>query len=360
MLSRNITCKFAGIVLGLVFLAGAALPLRAVEISGSQQGAATATVGPAQILEQPGDAVDTTTAFDHVDWDKVKAAYDYDHSLPLNIEISEEKDMGSFSKIFFKYDSLDGRRVPAVLFMPKSRVKPMKSERSTVPDTYPVMFLMHFHVSDKSMADLFSTWPGHGVAIMAIDGIFRGERKEQGQDILMPDPMVSARNMMWQIQDIQRGFDALEQWKGIDPGRIGYMGVSMGAVTGAAATALDNRVKSILLADGAADFSVIFKHSEYGDVADIQQYMDQNHVAPEQLIEAFSLVDPAVFAKHLTDRPVMFMNGKTDTTMTVPAMNKLHAITPTPKKAIIWYDSGHILPFDKVVVDALKWFKGTL
>jgi hypothetical protein len=41
-------------------------------------------------------------------------------------------------------------------------------------------------------------------------------------------------------------------------------------------------------------------------------------------------------------------------------MNKLHAITPTEKKAVIWYDSGHILPFDRVLVDALKWFKRTL
>lgn len=316
---------------------------------------------PAQaVQEQPGDAVDTVTAFDHVDWNKVSAAYEYDKTQPLNIEITEEKDMGAFTKIFFKYDSLDGRRVPAVLYMPKDRIAPMKAERAAASGAYPAVFLMHFHVSDKSLAELFSAWPGHGVALMAIDGIFRGDRKQEGMDILMPDPVTSARHMMMQIQDIRRGFDALEQWKGIDPSRIGYMGISMGAVTGTAACALDPRIKTLLIADGAADFSIIFKHSEYGDVADIQKYMDEHGITPEQLIEAFQFVDPAVFAKRITDRPVMFMNGKEDTTMTVPAMNKLHAITPTEKKAVIWYDSGHILPFDRVLVDALKWFKRTL
>ena len=336
-----------------------ALPAAATQdgaLHGSQAGAGGVSV----TVSASETVADAAAAGANVSWEDIQAAYEYDHSIPLNVEISEEKDMGAFTKIYFSYDSLNGGRVPAVLMMPKSRIEPMKPERSTVEGAYPVMFLMHFHVSDKSLADLFSTWPGYGVAVMAIDGVFRGDRKEDGKDILMPDPVVCAKHMQMQIKDILRGFDVASAWEGLDPGRIGYMGISMGAQTGMVATALDKRIKSILIADGAADYALIFENSEYGDVQVIKKFMDENSVTTEQLVDAFKYVEPAVFAPRITQRPVMLMNGKEDTTMTVPAMEKLHGLVGTKKLKIKWYNSGHILPFDKVVIDALKWFKGTL
>lgn len=293
-------------------------------------------------------------------WDQIKDFYKYDKTIPLNIQIIDTKDFPGYTKIHFFYDSVVQGKVPAILMMPKSRIKPMGAKRSTVEGAYPVMFFMHFHVSDKSLADLFSTWPGYGIAVMAIDGVFKGEREEQGKDIFAPDPAITAKNMKWQILDILRGIDVLSQWKGIDPGRIGYMGISMGAVTGTGAAALDQRIKSIILADGAADFSLVFENSDYGDVIKTKEYMKAHNVTKDQLWSSFVYVDPMTFAPHLGERPVMLQNGKTDTTMTMPAMQKLHELVTSKTKKIKWYDSGHILPFDKVVADSLKWFKNTL
>lgn len=295
-----------------------------------------------------------------IDFDKIKANYDYDHSTPLNIKIKEEKDFGAFTKIYFSYDSLNGGRVPAVLFMPKERIKPMKPERSAGNGGFPVVFFMHFHVSDKTLADMFATWPGYGIAVMAIDGVFMGERREPGKDILMPDPVESAKYMQMQVKDILRGFDAMSQWKGLDSSRMGYMGISMGAITGTAATAIDKRIKTIIIADGAADFSIMFENSDYGDLQDIKKYMKEHNVTKQQLVDAFMYVEPALFVPHTKDRPTLFQNGKTDTTMSPPAMEKLHELGSSDKSRVIWYDSGHILPFDRVVGDALKWFRGTL
>ena len=292
-------------------------------------------------------------------WDELKAFYKYDKSKPLNIQIADTKDIVGGTKIHFYYESINGGKVPAFLYMPKPTIKPMRSERSTVDGAYPVLFFMHFHVSDKSLAELFSTLPGQGVAVMAIDGVFRGEREEKGMDILMPDPFLSAKHMKMQILDILRGIDVLSQWKGIDPNRIGYMGISMGACTGTAAVALDDRIKAAIIADGAADFSVIFQTSDYGSVMEIKKYMDENKITQEQLWEKFVYVDPVSFAPHI-HKPVLFENGVDDTTMTLPAMKKLHEITSSKDKKVIWYKSGHILPFDRVVYDSIKWLKSTL
>ena len=288
---------------------------------------------------------------------EIKAGYDYDHSIPLNIEIKDTKDFPSYTKIHFFYDSLNGGRVPAILMMPKAKVKPMGADKATVPGAYPVVFFMHFHVADKSLADVFSTWPGYGIAVMAIDGIFRGEREEKGKDILMPDPFVSAKHIRMQVMDILRGFDVLAGWKGIDPGRIGYFGISMGAMTGSVATTLDTRVKAIDLADGGADYSLVFDNSDYGSLMEIKKFMVDNNMTKDQFMTVFNAVDPATFVPNIGDRPVLLQNGKTDTTISVPAMNKLHELVPATQKKIIWYDSGHILPVDRMVYDSLKWFR---
>jgi cephalosporin-C deacetylase-like acetyl esterase len=294
------------------------------------------------------------------EWESIKASYNYDHSAPLNIEIKDTKDFPAYTKIHFFFDSLNGGRVPAVLMMPKPHVRPMKTDKSTVPGAYPVVFFMHFHVSDKSLADIFATWPGYGIAVMAIDGVFRGERKEEGKDILMPDPETSALYIGMQIRDILRGIDVLAQWKGLDPGRIGYMGVSMGAMTGTCATALDERVKTVILADGGADYSLIFDNSLYGSLKEIKQYMTEHNMTKDQFVDIFKFVDPVVFAPHLNGKTVLAINGRQDDTISLPAMLKLHEVIGTDKKKIIWYDSGHVLPVDKLVGDSLKWFKGTL
>ncbi len=296
-----------------------------------------------------------------VDFDEIRKSYEYDHSLPLNIKITSEKEIvPAGRKIYFSYDSPGGGRVPAVLMMPVARVRPMKPGRSTVDDAYPVVFFMHFHVADKSFADLLSGWTGRGIAVMAIDGLFRGERHEDGKDILMPDPVQSAKYMKMQILDILRGFDVLAQWKGIDPGRIGFMGISMGSLTGSVAVTLDKRIKTIILADGAADFSLMFENSDYGSLQRIREYMKDNNMQPEAFVDAFKYVEPAVFVPHIKDRPVLLMNGREDTTLSTPAINRLFKLLGTKKKKMIWYESGHILPFDSVVVDSLKWFKHTL
>ncbi|OQA89644.1 MAG: Alpha/beta hydrolase family protein [bacterium ADurb.Bin236] len=296
-----------------------------------------------------------------VDMAEIRAAYEFDRSAPLNVVIEKEAEfLPSCVKISFSYDSPNGGRVPASLIMPKPHIGPMNPARSTVEGALPAVFFMHFHVSDKSLADVFAPWTGHGIAIMAIDGVYRGDRAEKGKDVLMDDPALSAKHMQEQIRDILRGFDVLASWKGIDPGRLGYMGISMGALTGTAATSLDPRIKSILLADGGADFSLMFRHSDYGDMQEIRKYMETNNMSPEQFVDMFKFVDPGVFAPLLNDRAVMLMNGKNDTTISVPAMEALHNLIDTPRKGVVWYDSDHILPLDKVVVDSLKWFKKSL
>ncbi len=320
---------------------------------------ATAALAAVTPPADPGPMPDKEFSL-QMDWAEVQARYAYDKNTPLNITVDGQKDFTAFTKYHLFYDSLNGDRVPAVLMMPKPHIKPYKSERSTVAGSYPVVFFMHFHVSDKSLADLCQQWVGQGIAVFAIDGVFKGERAEEGKDILMPNPADSGKHMEMQIKDILRGFDVVAGWKGLDPGRIGYFGISMGALTGTAATALDTRIKSIVICDGGGDLRLLFEFSDYGDVTKIKKYMTDNNLTPSQVMDALKYVDPSVFAPHLGNRPILLENGVRDTTISIPSMLKLHRLITTPDKKIIWYDSDHIVPFDRVIYDTLAWFKKTL
>jgi cephalosporin-C deacetylase-like acetyl esterase len=240
--------------------------------------------------------------------------------------------------------------------MPRKGKTPFKPERATKPGAYPVIFYMHFHVGDKELVSMIAPWVGRGIAVFAIDGVYRGERLDETKDIFSPDPRETAQNIRNQIMDILRGFDVIAQWDGLDPGRIGFMGISMGAITGTAAVTLDKRVNTVLLVDGAGDFNLIFDLSTYGDSEKIKTFMDENNITKEQLVGAFRIVDPLAFAPYLVDRPVFMINGEKDTILPVPAIKELYENLGTKDKSIKWFPSDHYLPFDKVLPECLKWF----
>ena len=83
----------------------------------------------ASVVQPAGE--EYVSPFGHVDWAKITAAYQYDQNTPLNIKIKEKKDYPAYQKIFFSYDSLNGGKVPAVLFMPKPHIKPMNAKLAT-------------------------------------------------------------------------------------------------------------------------------------------------------------------------------------------------------------------------------------
>lgn len=253
-----------------------------------------------------------------------------------------------FRRIHLSYKGEGGKDVPAYLYLPTKKKPP-----------YPCIFFMHFHVSDKSLAELPAMqWSRKGFCLFAIDGVYRGERKVEGKDILADDPRETVENMRRQIIDILRGLDYLASRKDIDRKRIGFFGISMGALTGAVATALSDVPSVIVLADAGGDLPSFFLNSEYGDVKKIMSYIQQHELSLslEELKELVAFVDPLEYVDFYNGRPVLMLNGKKDKIVPVPNIKKLFQALGEPKK-IIWYESGHVLPLTKALFDAGRFFK---
>ncbi|MEW5946294.1 MAG: prolyl oligopeptidase family serine peptidase [bacterium] len=306
---------------------------------------------------------------------KYAESFDYDRSAPLNAGTAVKEDSKYYTMYHVYYDGANGERVPAYLFVPKNlgeyeagladekvreRYNRKVVEKNGPP--WPAIFFMHFLQSDKSLSEVFAReWVTYGYAIFAIDGVFKGEREVKGRDILDPNPETTVKNIRQQITDIRRGVDFLETRADVDVSRLGYFGISMGAITGATACAVDERFDVIVLADGAAGLNAIYESRS--DVPEVDkevkkaiEKMEQAGYTVEQALEIFQQVDPIHYVGRISPRPVLMLNGKYDELLPREAMEALHEAVGEPKR-VRWYDSGHILPIPNVIAETLKWFR---
>jgi len=132
------------------------------------------------------------------------------------------------------------------------------------------------------------------------------------------------------IKDLQRSVDYLRSRPDIDPDRLAYYGVSMGARLGNLALAIEKRFRVAVLFSGGFSTSV---------VAD----------PPE--------IDPVNFAPRVTT-PVLMLNGRDDfnfpvETAQAPMFQMLG--TAAADKRHILYDGGHVFPFARIIKDTLEW-----
>lgn len=283
-------------------------------------------------------------------------------SKPLNAEVKLLEDPSSKDAPYLRYhvwyDSENGVRVPGLLTIPKQTDKNKK-----MGPPWPVIFFMHYHESTKELfTPVTPKYAENGFAAFAIDGVYKGERavKDKDKDILDPDPETSLANMKQQIFDILRGFDFLSTQKELDIKRLGYFGVSMGAFTGAVATANDERVKTVVLALAGGDLVTFFKESTYGDVKKIEEEIIKkglDEAKLKALMEKMKAVDPLEYAGKFKGRPVLMLNGKKDTIVPKVCAEALYNALPADSKKIIWSHLGHLITPDDIAATSLAWFK---
>lgn len=279
-------------------------------------------------------------------------ASDFNSYPHLGVELEFKGTGKFFSQYHIFYKGYQGEKVPALLNIPVSN--PFNS-RFGPP--WPCVFFMHFHVSDKNLVNLLAhDYAKFGIATFAIDGVFKGERYVKGKDILAKEPSESFINMNHQIFDILKGFDLLTKIPEVDQKKMGFIGVSMGAITGAVAVALDPRISVIVLADGGGNLKKMFELSDYGDIKDQIETLQKAGMSFDEVSGMMNLVDPVYYASRLGDRPVLMINGKKDTTIPVPCIEALYDAIPSKNKQIKWYNTGHILPPDGIKMDSWRWF----
>jgi uncharacterized protein len=200
---------------------------------------------------------------------------------------------------------------------------------------FPCALLLHALSSDKeTMSELFGrALAEQGVASLALDAHLHGERRADRSEALAPhDYLDLARET---VVEYRLALDALENRPDIIADRVGLLGYSLGGVLGCILAGVDERVRaSVLMVAG-----------------DLVRLNMPRFPAPVRRIA--EPVCAANFASHISPRPVLFINGKRDPTMSPAAATLLHEAAREPKE-IRWVDAGHRLP-EQPAQDGVDW-----
>jgi dienelactone hydrolase len=243
----------------------------------------------------------------------------YDRDLPLDADERELEMEGGVRRIHFRFTSIHGERVPGHLWIPAG------------PGPHPMAILQHGAGSRKEDAYISlpaARWARSGYATAAIDAHSHGERSrgEEAARAVWFMPWHRRDHAVQMAVDLMRLLDYLATRPEIDPGRVGFVGFSMGTIMGVPFVGLDQRVKAAVFCIGGARFMAAPAGAGSG--------------AQESQRLVAELIDPAHFAPLIAPRPVLMINGRRDEVVPPAAGQALYDALDEPKE-ILWFDGGH-------------------
>jgi dienelactone hydrolase len=205
------------------------------------------------------------------------------------------------------YRTQFGLRVPAILYLPKSRSGKL-----------PGLIVVNGHGGDKFSWYAFYSGVAYargGAAVLTYDPIGEGERNAERKSgtrahdkVLMPDEL-GRRMGGLMVTDVMQAVSCLQSRPEVDASRIGAMGYSMGSFILSIAGAADDRFKACVLVGG-------------GNLDGPGEYWDKSKPMCQGLpYQALGFVDDrpaAIYALHASRGPTLIFNGLADTVVAIP------------------------------------------
>lgn len=260
--------------------------------------------------------------------------YAYDGSRPL-----EYRDGGVVNHDYpvkihdVSYAGPDGERVAAFLAVP-----PRKGP-------FPAVVYLHGAGQDRQAMLLPATWlAGRRAVALSVSSPFTrpegqttargiaGVRRERDLTILG-------------VKELRRGVDLLQSLPEVDDDRIGFLGFSAGARTGALLAGIEHRLKAVVLMSGGET-----------TVDQVLQAVDQRD--RDKLRPLFEDTDGLAYIARSSPTKLLFQAGREDELVPRDALERLYRATGKPKE-IRWYEGGHDLPL-QAYRDHLAWLSRTL
>lgn len=174
-----------------------------------------------------------------------------------------------------------------------------------------------------------------GIASIATDLPFHGARASGLTRLSLQNPVALVTAWRLALRESATAIDHIVNLAGIDPHRIGIIGLSLGAYLSIFVAGKDPRIKSIALVAG-------------GDLPARTPFAS--------LVRA--IADPLRAIKALSGRPLLMMHGKRDRLILPEQARELFAAAAEPKE-LRWYDGGHHPP-RSAVIDAAQWMASRL
>ena len=163
------------------------------------------------------------------------------------------------------------------------------------------------------------------------------------------------------LQAYRRVLDWIEQEPELDAGRIGVLGISLGAMDAVMLTALDRRVNSLVIAMAGGDLSYVLANTHHRRVArtidDMAEDLGTTREAVGAKLDAAIRLDPLALAPYIDAERVFMVLTRTDAIIPFEAQEQLRATMGSPES--LYLVTGHrpsVVFFPKMRNAAFEFF----
>jgi dienelactone hydrolase len=269
----------------------------------------------------------------------------YEPSLPLLAEVTEKSETNGHMREKIKFQSERGEMIPATFHYPKGATSEV-----------PCLVLMYGIGQDmKFLDEIAEPYIKAGFAILCPEQFGRGERKGEAAKEGFKAVMSFKTRLSKMVIDARRAADYLDSRPEIDHKRMALFGVSLGAIVGTSALAMEPRYTAGLLMWGGGDMPKIFNQGQgakLGTLAKIAAKIGNYFLEPAEPMLRIGLVAP---------RPILFQNALNDEIIPKVCTEEYYEKAGQPKE-ILWYECGHEKGLTreiifKIIDDQIAWLK---
>lgn len=263
------------------------------------------------------------------------APFAYDASKALDLHTGQTSRVGAVEVRDVSFKGSTGKTVPAYLVVP-----PGKGRHPAV---------IYAHGSSGSRRDLLPLAvgvAGRGAVTIALEMNYSSARGGSSPTPEGIDGVKKATsNQIESVVEVRRAVDLLSSLPFVDKTRLGFVGWSAGARTGAILAGVEHRIKAYdLLAGGAAPVSFYLQEAP----KDLRS----------ELRDELNKTDPLRYIQHAAPSALLFQDGRDDDVVPRGALVRLAGAGSEPKE-LRFYDSGHV-PVTAAWNDSVKWLSQRL
>ncbi len=257
--------------------------------------------------------------------------FEYDRQQPLDVRVIGAEEIEGIRRETLTYQSGPGVRVTARIFH-----APGGGARAG-------LVMLHGGVAPGKDSPAFRAlgefFARAGLTTLIFDLQYFGERKTdllatfteaEKHEKLYNQPSAYLAWVTQTVKDAGRGYDLLVE-RGVDPGRIGLVGVSRGGQLGLIVGGADARFAAV--ASLIAGHFDALEHGHHGAAC------------------------PANYIGRISPRPLLMVNGNLDADynrqISVEPLQR-HAKDP---KRFIWHEAGHTLPDEQTRAVIVQWLR---
>lgn len=270
--------------------------------------------------------------------------FDYDRSLPLDVKEIGVEDRNGVRIHDVSYQSPKRGRVTAYLVVPSGQRRKFAG----------VLFMHARPGSRRNFLEEALSLAKVGAVSLLIDAPFSraGESKREF-DPTVTKPEGDRDIYIQTVVDLRRGVDLLVSRSDVDPNRIGFVGHSYGAHTGAVLAGIEKRIRAYVIMAGAPSLTEFLRTSELPAIVKTRDSLTKEQ--QDNYFNTLADVDPINYIGHVAPAALFFQFGKTDGYPT-EAKAKFYSEKASNPKFIKFYEAGHALN-DEAKRDRAAWLR---